>query len=756
VAGSLTITGRDKGEIIVNGVNFPAHEVEAAVEDLAGVIPSFTAAFGVREPGADTDSLAVAFHTNRESDAEVADVLRRIRQSVLDRVGVAPRYMLRVAPHEIPKTAIGKIQRPALTKRFADGGFADAVARSEQLTKRAETIPDWFFRPVWRKRASLAASSVGPECVVLIIPDQAGIASHLAACARVAGARVETVSAATIAAAVADVAVDERLIVLLGEPYGARPDAASGDEPAMAARLAARVAEITRGIASSRRGSASTELFLYDDSAQYVADGDRVVVGKSSVVGMLRTIPSEHAAISVRHIDLSSGAADTLAAELFAELSDRRDEIEVAYRHGVRWVRRLRKQAPVATGRMSGLARNGFYVLTGGLGGVGVEVARHLLRVGDTPLLLIGRRALTDAEDERTASLAALEALGTVRFEAVDVADAGALERVVARAAKDWERPLAGVIHLAGVYEPRLVADETAETLAAALRPKVEGGWAVHRLLLEHPDAVLLAFSSVFVYLGSYTASAYATANGFLDSLVEHHVHELGRDAYSLGWALWDSLGMSRGHASKEAAARRGYHAMSAHQGIVSLAAVAGAESGQVLIGLDGSNPSIRRYVDDAPLSERVSVSVRRESAGTSPGSVAFDDRFGVAIPMVVRDADADMASATSADSGFGSELERAIAAVWHEVLPTQHISPNENFFDAGGTSLLVATVSRKMQEALGREIKMTDIYHFPTLRLLAAHYAGDSTIDAANLDESEERGKARRAQRLERRRRAP
>ncbi len=112
----------------------------------------------------------------------------------------------------------------------------------------------------------------------------------------------------------------------------------------------------------------------------------------------------------------------------------------------------------------------------------------------------------------------------------------------------------------------------------------------------------------------------------------------------------------------------------------------------------------------------------------------------------------AEKSSGASAHA-FGSEIEQKIAAVWRDALATSAIGPNENFFEAGGTSLLAASASRKLQEALGRSVAMTDLYRFPTIRLLAQYYGGDETQDSAELDESEERGKARRAQRAARRR---
>jgi NADP-dependent 3-hydroxy acid dehydrogenase YdfG len=388
---------------------------------------------------------------------------------------------------------------------------------------------------------------------------------------------------------------------------------------------------------------------------------------------------------------------------------------------------------------------DGFYLVTGGLGGIGVEIAKQILRAPDTRVLLVGRQPIGDG-DARAAAFASLQALGEVRYAAIDVADAAALDREVGEAGRAWGRPLAVGLHLAGAFAPAVLAETTDALLAEALRAKVAGGWNVHRLVVAQPDAVFVAFSSVNGELGGYTASSYAVANAFLDRLVELHTRQLGRPAYSLGWTLWDGVGMSREFAFKDSAGRRGYHALAAAQGVTSFVAAVSGEPGHVLIGLDGANPTLRRLVDDSPMSDRLTM---RTVHAAPP--VAMHDRFGVEIPVVAQQVTDGRAASGAAT--FGSEIEQKIGAVWREVLATSAIGPNENFFEAGGTSLLAASASRKLQEALGRQVAMTDLYRFPTIRLLAQYYGGDETQDSAELDESEERGRARRAQRAARRR---
>ncbi len=765
-AGRLTITGREKG-IIINGVNYYAHEIEAAVENVDGVTPSFAAAFAVRELGAETDALVVAFHTSNDDDEAIVEVLRRVRAAVLERVGVVPRYLLPVGKNDIPKTDIGKIQRPALTKRFEAGGLDAYVKRVEQLTQRADTLPDWFFRAVWRKRESVPHRPVGPDCVVLLLAAESDLTSALEHALHATGARVVRAGGDGLARAVAAVPVTERLIVVSGEQHGQRPSAGGHDEPDLVLRAVERLVSLVRTLAQSPRSSAPCELLVYDGGAQHVVPGDRVVVGKASVLGIVRTAAAEHPEISVRHVDLPGAPPASLAGLLLGELADRSEEPEVAYREGTRWVRRLTKRAPFPVHAGHALGRtDGFYVVTGALGGIGAEVCRHLLRTAETPILLVGRTPLAGAADERRATLASLQALGEVHFEALDVADHDALERAVAAAAMRWKRALAGVLHLAGVYEPRLLAAETAETLSVALHAKVHGAWSIHRLLLRHPGAALIVFSSVNGYLGGYGAGAYAAANTFGDSLVQHHVAELGRRAYSLGWSLWDGIGMSREFAFKESAARRGFRALSTPQGVMSLVAAVGSEPGQLLIGLDGANPHIQQYVEDVVVAETVGAyCVRAAGPGAAPVAVpTLSDPFGAPVPCRVQDV-ADLAwlrepggrpstggDAVASEPSFGNDLERTIASVWSAVLPSGAIGPNDNFFEAGGNSLLVATACRKLQQELGRDVPLTDVYRFPTLRLLAQAYGGAGQADSDGLDDSEKRGKARRAQRAQQR----
>ena len=127
-AGKLTITGRQKDVIIVNGVNYYSHEIETVVEAIAGVTVSYTAACSVNSQ---QQQVAIFFHTLKQE--ELRELINKIRHSVFTSIGVAPAYIIPVAKETIPKTAIGKIQRSQLSQRFAAGEFDEILKQVEDL-----------------------------------------------------------------------------------------------------------------------------------------------------------------------------------------------------------------------------------------------------------------------------------------------------------------------------------------------------------------------------------------------------------------------------------------------------------------------------------------------------------------------------------------------------------------------------------------------------------------------------------------------
>jgi len=133
--GRLTLVGRSKDSVIVNGVSYFSQDIEAVLEQLDGVTPTYVAAFPTRRPGGDTEQLAIAFLPQRSDDAALFHTLSAIRSTVVMHCGFRPAVILPLTRAELPKTSLGKLQRTQLRRRLEAGEFDDALVKTAELTR---------------------------------------------------------------------------------------------------------------------------------------------------------------------------------------------------------------------------------------------------------------------------------------------------------------------------------------------------------------------------------------------------------------------------------------------------------------------------------------------------------------------------------------------------------------------------------------------------------------------------------------------
>ena len=271
------------------------------------------------------------------------------------------------------------------------------------------------------------------------------------------------------------------------------------------------------------------------------------------------------------------------------------DDEEVALRGGKRYVSRLRECKRLLPTVPASFQSDASYLITGGLGSLGLLIARWMVRQGARHLILMGRTPLPPRsewmrvpEGERVADLIKavreLEADGvTCHLAAVDVQDEGELGRyLVAYEAEGWPT-IRGVIHAAGVARPQLIAQLDDQQFRAVMRPKTLGAWNLHQMTRRLPIDFFVLFSSVASVVVSPGQGNYAAGNAFLDLLAQYR-RSAGLPALSINWGPWGDIGMATNLDLEEYFHRRGMFPITSDRGLEAFERVFGQDLPQVLI----------------------------------------------------------------------------------------------------------------------------------------------------------------------------
>jgi acyl transferase domain-containing protein/acyl carrier protein len=414
-------------------------------------------------------------------------------------------------------------------------------------------------------------------------------------------------------------------------------------------------------------------------------------------------------------------------------------EAEVALRGEQQWCRRLVRASdppvPAGSSRLRlatpravdevgtivpsspGLDSTGTVLVTGGTGGLGRVVARHLVAEhGVGHVLLVSRRGVAASGAAET--VVELESLGaTVAVVACDVADRQALAEVLADVPA--EAPLTAVLHAAGVLDDGVVQSLTAERLHRVLAAKVAGAWNLHMLTRQQDLAAFVLFSSVAGVFGAAGQGNYAAANTFLDALAQHR-RSLDLPALSLAWGFWsETTGMTAhlGEADLARMRRRGFVALSADEGVRLLDAALQQQAATLV---------------PAHLDLPVMRSAAR--AGTLPAS--WGRLVGVAAPSTAAEGGGTTTSTptdlierlrrldeTQARREVLGLVQADVAAVLGHT-GAERVEPRRAFKELGFDSLTAVELRNRLQARIGLKLPPTLVFDHPSCIAVAGEVA--------------------------------
>ncbi|MFG2565520.1 SDR family NAD(P)-dependent oxidoreductase, partial [Streptomyces sp. NPDC048567] len=459
--------------------------------------------------------------------------------------------------------------------------------------------------------------------------------------------------------------------------------------------------------------SATARLTVLTRGAVAATEGEPAALAQAPVWGLVRSAQAEHPG---RFLLLDTDGS--LGTDELLRLTADTDEPEMALREGQLYVPRLTRttQAPGATAPWR---TDGTVLITGGTGGVGATVARHLVAThGVRGLLLTSRRgADAPGAEELRAELTELGA--EVVIAACDAADRDAMAGALAALPEGL--PLSAVVHAAGVLDDALVDSLDDTRLDTVLRPKADGAWNLHELTRDSDLSAFVLFSSTATVLDGAGQGNYAAANVFLDALATHRA-ALGLPATSLAWGLWTGTGGMGGNLD-EAALRRierlGLQPLSVAENLALLDRAAATTDHPAVLPVRLNLRTLNARGGDVPPLLRALVRAPRRAVGGG----------GVSVEQSLARSLAGLTRAQRGEALLDLVRTQVAAVLGHD--GPDRVVTTRAFNEMGFDSLAAVELRNRLGSATGLPLTATLVFDYPSPGSLADHLASRLGGDA-------------------------
>jgi myxalamid-type polyketide synthase MxaE and MxaD len=515
-------------------------------------------------------------------------------QAAFDHAGLSRRAGLPAAIRRL--TWRGDLPR-VITSRFTHGAGEYAVVIGDDAgrdllgveglqaqdgdaaTGAPGNVADWLFESQWLEDAVAPAPSAAMRRWLLVGRSDA-LASALATELLERGHHVDAIAVLT-----ADVlrqrATESTEPLLVVHVVGS----AERDVPDAARSAALAALDTVRAMADCESLAIPPRVWFLTRQAHSVVAGDVVDCTQTPVWGLARAVAEEHPLVWAGVVDVAIGAERETAAALAGALLADDAEDQIAIRDGRRSGLRLVRTTP-ATHQLA-VRPTATYLIAGGLGNLGLQVARWLVGRGARRVALVGRRGLPSRDQWSTVlaghqaeCIAAIREMETVGAEVfvgtADIAVAADLERVLSEIGRRGWPPIAGVFQCAGVAHGQLVAHLDEETFDTVWRSKVPGTWNLLEGTAHLPLDCFVMFSSIAALLPFPGQASYAASNAFVDAAAATY-RARGRRVLAIDWGQWADIGMAAELGRRGAlGGRRGFKGLGADQALNALGRVAG------------------------------------------------------------------------------------------------------------------------------------------------------------------------------------
>lgn len=459
----------------------------------------------------------------------------------------------------------------------------------------------------------------------------------------------------------------------------------------------------------------------------------RINPQSASLFALGKVITNENGKLVCRCIDIED---DTTEDELIKEFSAKESIYKVAYRNKVRFVEEFKEvDINELKDEKAEIRDGGVYLITGGTGGIGLEVSRYLSSKNKVNLVLVNRSALPDrdkwdeiietennsAVSNKLKAIKELENTGSkVHLYSADITSMKDMEDVIKDINLNVGR-INGVVHSAGIAGEGIILKKDLEKAKSVMAPKINGTWVLDKVTAKDKPEFFIMFSSILSIIGSMGQSDYAAANAYMDSFAAYRRRRLGKTA-TINWTVWSETGMALSYNSDEL--RGLFKAVKNNHGMQAVDNVLNKAVTRVAVGeLDYDRIKYTDGEIGINLSEQLKQKVEKAINCKNLNSANNEETVDVKI--------------NSKDEV--TEYEVIVAGIWANILGLDEINITDNFNELGGDSIIASQLLKAMDKRFPGSLDISDIFSYPTVKQMAAVIEKLTTDDKEENEKNEE-----------------